>query len=73
MDNAVCSWRRFPDGDSSAFDAIMDELFFGVVFFVNRYVGDVHASTERAESVRIRTSMATVSLKKSRAATRRTW
>lgn len=48
MDNGARSYRRFLDGDRSAFDAIMDELFFGVVFFANRYVRDVHAAEDIA-------------------------
>lgn len=33
MDNGACSYRRFLDGDESAFDEIMKELFDGLVFF----------------------------------------
>ncbi len=48
MDNGACSYRRFLDGDESAFDEIMNELFRGLVFFVNRYVNDVHAAEDIA-------------------------
>ena len=48
MDNGACSYRRFLDGDESAFDEIMKELFHGLVFFVNRYVHDVHAAEDIA-------------------------
>ena len=41
MDNGACSYRRFLDGDESAFDEIMKELFDGLVFFINRYVYDL--------------------------------
>ena len=36
MDNGASSYRRFLDGDDSAMDEIMEELFFPLVFFVNR-------------------------------------
>jgi len=48
MDNGACSYRRFLDGDESAFDEIMKELFRGLVFFVDRYVHDVHAAEDIA-------------------------
>lgn len=48
MDNGACSYRRFLDGDESAFDDIMKELFHGLVFFVDRFVHDVHAAEDIA-------------------------
>ncbi len=48
MDYGACSYRRFLDGDESAFDEIMKELFHGLVFFVDRYVHDVHAAEDIA-------------------------
>jgi len=48
MDHGACSYRRFLDGDESAFDEIMKELFHGLVFFVDRYVHDVHAAEDIA-------------------------
>lgn len=48
MDNGARSYRRFLDGDESAFDEIMKELFHGLVFFVDRYVHDVHAAEDIA-------------------------
>ena len=51
MDNGACSYRRFLDGDESAFDEIMKELFDSLVFFVNRYVGDIHAAEDIAIDV----------------------
>ena len=51
MDNGACSYRRFLDGDESAFDEIMKELFHGLVFFVNRYVRDTHAAEDIAIDV----------------------
>lgn len=48
MDNGASSYRRFLDGDESAFDAIMQELFHSLVFFINRYVQDFHAAEDLA-------------------------
>ena len=51
MDNGACSYRRFLDGDESAFDEIMKELFDGLVFFINRYVYDIHTAEDLAIDV----------------------
>lgn len=51
MDHGACSYRRFLDGEESAFDEIMKELFHGLVFFVDRYVHDVHAAEDIAIDV----------------------
>ena len=48
MDNGASSYRRFLDGDESAFDEIMKELFRGLVFFIDRYVQDVHTAEDLA-------------------------
>lgn len=48
MDNGACSYRRFLDGDESAFDELMQELFHSLVFFVNRYVQDIHTAEDIA-------------------------
>ena len=48
MDNGASSYRRFLDGDESAFDEIMRELFDNLVFFIDRYVHDVHAAEDIA-------------------------
>ena len=48
MDNGARSYRRFLDGDESAFDEIMKELFPGLVFFINRYLHDVSAAEDIA-------------------------
>ena len=48
MDNGASSYRRFLDGDESAFDEIMKELFRSLVFFIERYVHDVHAAEDIA-------------------------
>lgn len=48
MDNGACSYRRFLDGDESAFDEIMKELFYSLIFFIDRYVHDFHAAEDIA-------------------------
>ena len=48
MDNGAGSYRRFLNGDESAFDDIMKELFDNLVFFINRYVHDIHAAEDIA-------------------------
>lgn len=48
MDNGACSYRRFLDGDSSAFDEIVKELFDNLVFFIDRYVHDKHTAEDIA-------------------------
>ena len=51
MDNGASSYRRFLDGEESAFDEIMKELFDNLVFFINRYVHDLYASEDIAIDV----------------------
>ena len=48
MDNGASSYRRFLDGDESAFDEIMKELFDNLVFFIDRYVHDIHTAEDIA-------------------------
>ena len=48
MDNGASSYRRFLDGDESAFDDLMKELFRGLVFFIDRYVHDTYAAEDIA-------------------------
>ena len=48
MDNGASSYRRFLNGDESAFDEIMKELFDNRVFFIDRYVHDIHAAEDIA-------------------------
>ena len=48
MDNGASSYRRFLDGDESAFGALMEELFRGLVFFIDGYVHDIHAAEDIA-------------------------
>ena len=51
MDNGASSYRRFLSGDESAFDRIMEELFYPLVFFIDRYVRDVHTAEDIAMDV----------------------
>lgn len=48
MDAAANSYRRFLDGDERAFEEIMQELFCGLVFFINGFVHDPHAAEDIA-------------------------
>ena len=48
MDTGADSYRRFLDGEESAFEDIMRELFHGLVFFINGFVHDVHAAEDIA-------------------------
>ena len=48
MDNGASSYRRFLDGDESAFESIMQELFRGLVFFLHGYVRDIHVAEDLA-------------------------
>ncbi len=48
MDNGASSYRRFLDGEESAFEDIMKELFRGLVFFIDRFVQDIHAAEDIA-------------------------
>ena len=48
MDNGASSYRRFLNGDESAFDEIIKELFDSLVFFIDRYVNDYHAAEDIA-------------------------
>ena len=48
MDNGASSYRRFLDGDECAFDEIMKEYFDNLVFFIDRFVHDIHAAEDIA-------------------------
>ena len=48
MDNGACNYRRFLDGDEHAFDEIVESLFRGLVYFVDRIVHDSHAAEDIA-------------------------
>lgn len=51
MDNGACSYRRFLNGDESAFEEIMKDYFNSTVFFINTYVHDTHVSEDIAIDV----------------------
>lgn len=51
MDNGAGSYRRFLDGDESAFDEIIKTLFDSLVFFINRYLQDLDTAEELAIDV----------------------
>ena len=51
MDSGASDYRRFLDGDESAFDRIMEALFYPLVFFIDRYVQDVHTAEDIAMDV----------------------
>ena len=48
MDNAASSYRRYLDGNESAFDSVMKELFDPLVFFIDRIVRDTAAAEDIA-------------------------
>ena len=48
MDNGASSYRRFLNGDESAFEDIMKELFHGLVFLIDGFVHDTHAAEDIA-------------------------
>ena len=48
MDNGASSYRRYLDGDNSAFDEIIKEYFDSLVFFLNRYLRDLPAAEDIA-------------------------
>ena len=51
MDNGASSYRRFLDGDESAFGELMKDLFRGLVFFIDGFVHDTHAAEDIAIDV----------------------
>ena len=51
MDNGASSYRRFLAGDETAFVEIVDEYRESLIFFLYRYVGDLHAAEDLAEDV----------------------
>lgn len=48
MDNGAHSYRRFLEGDESAFDEIIALYFNNLTFFINRYVHDMAAAEDLA-------------------------
>lgn len=51
MDSGASSYRRFREGDTSAFDLIVKEYFDPLMFFICRYVGDYAAAEDIAMDV----------------------
>ena len=51
MDNGESSYRRFLDGDESAFGEILDMYSENLIFFINRYVNNVAVAQELSEDV----------------------
>ena len=51
MDKASSCYQRYLEGDENAPREIMDELFYGLVFFTDRIVHDVHAAEDIALDV----------------------
>ena len=48
MDNGASSYRRFLEGDLSAFEEIIDTYRDGLIFFINRYVSDLDIAEDIA-------------------------
>jgi len=51
MDNGASSYRRFLDGDETAFREIMEAYHHGLVFFIHGYVQDIHTAEDIAIDV----------------------
>lgn len=51
MENGTGHYQRFLDGDRKAFDAILEEFFYPLVFFIDRYVQDIHIAVEMAMDI----------------------
>ena len=51
MDNGASSYRRFLEGDENAFNELMEDLFRGLVFFINGFVHDPHTAEDIAIDV----------------------
>ncbi|MCR5809749.1 MAG: RNA polymerase sigma factor [Clostridiales bacterium] len=50
-DGCEDSYRRYLKGDRSAAGEIMEKLFFGLVYYIDRYVHDVHSAEDIAMDV----------------------
>ncbi len=51
MDNGASSYRRFIDGDKSAFEEIVDLYREPLIFFISRYTGNLETAEDLAEDV----------------------
>lgn len=49
MGNGESSYHRFLNGDSSAFSEVIDIYRESLIFFINRYIGNLSVSEEIAE------------------------
>ncbi|MBQ4560740.1 MAG: RNA polymerase sigma factor [Clostridia bacterium] len=48
MDIDKSRYRRYLEGDKKAFDEIMDTHFDALIFFIDRYVHDIHSAEDIA-------------------------
>lgn len=48
MGNGESSYRRFLDGDEKAFDEVINTYRAGLIFFIDQYLQDYHASEDIA-------------------------
>ena len=48
LDNGATHYRRFLEGDETAFDAILELYFDNLTFFINRYVHDLPTAEDLA-------------------------
>ena len=46
MDNGASSYRRFLEGDDSGIVEIIRDYKDGLIFFLNRYVNNIHTAEE---------------------------
>lgn len=51
MENGTGHYQRFLDGDQKALDAILETFFYPLVFFIDRYVQDVHTAEDLAMDI----------------------
>ena len=51
MDTGAQNYRRYLEGDQAAFDAIIEELYRPLVFFLRRFCGDMETAEDVAMDV----------------------
>ena len=51
MDSGAQNYRRYLDGDETAFDAILEELYSPLVFFLRRFSVDLDTAEDIAMDV----------------------
>ena len=54
MDNGASSYRRFLDGDDNGIVEMIRDYKDGLIFFLNRYVNNIHVAEELAEETFVR-------------------